>query len=350
VAGDGEQEIERQVYIFSSGGSWLGVSVGDVDEDRAVELGLDEAVGAEIQSVVPDSPAAEAGLVEGDVILEYQGTRIEGVRQLTRMVRETPAGRVSNLQVFSGGSTRMVQVKVAKREHKWDVQHEGGMHFEHFEMPEMPEIDFPHIEIPEINIPRIMAFGRLPSSARLGVIVDNLNEQLGDFFGVEGGEGVLVRSVMKGSRAEGAGIKAGDVIIEIDDVAISDSSDLRLALRERRGKSLQLTVVRDRRQQRLSVAAPEEKDHERSGGGGFIWHDEEGAEQRLAIEEAKRAALEAHRALREARLDIDELRLEAREARSGQRREKEEYRRAVEEAGRLREEARRIGASHDGDL
>ena len=74
VAGDGEQEIERQVYIFSSGGSWLGVSVGDVDEDRAAELGLDEAVGAEIQSVVPDSPAAEAFRGNGEKT-EYECNR-----------------------------------------------------------------------------------------------------------------------------------------------------------------------------------------------------------------------------------------------------------------------------------
>ncbi len=347
VAGDGEQEIERQVYIFSSGGSWLGVSVGDVDEDRAVELGLDEAVGAEIQSVVPDSPAAEAGLVEGDVILKYQGTRIEGVRQLTRMVRETPAGRITNLQLFSGGSTRMVQVKVAKREHRWDVQHEGGIHFEHFEMPEIPEFDIPHIEIPEINIPGIMAFGGLPSSARLGVVVDNLNEQLGDFFGIEDGKGVLVRSVMKGSRAENAGIKAGDVIIEIDDVAISDSSDLRLALRERRGESLQVTVVRDRRQQRLSVVAPEKKERGQSESGEFIWHGDDGEDQRVAIEGAKRAVLEAHRAMRDARIDVDRARWQARRE---QFRANEEIRRAVEEARRLREESRRIGTAPEGGI
>ncbi len=347
VAGDGDKEIERQVYIFSSGGSWLGVSVGDVDEDRAAELGLDEAAGAEIQSVVPDSPAAEAGLAEGDVILEYQGTRIEGVRQLTRMVRETPAGRITNLQVFSGGSTRMVQVKVAKREHQWDVQHEGGMHFEHFEMPEMPEFDIPHIEIPEINIPGIMAFGGLPSSARLGVVVDNLNGQLGDFFGIEGGKGVLVRSVMKGSRAENAGIKAGDVIIEIDDVSISDSSDLRLALRERRGESLQVTVVRDRRQQRLSVAAPEKKERGQSESGGYIWHGDDGEDQRVAIEGAKRAALEARRAVRDARIDVDRARWQAHRE---QFRANEEIRRAVEEARRLREESRRIDTAPEGDI
>jgi len=345
AAGDGEEHHERQVYIFSSGGSWLGVNVGDINEERAAELGLEQAAGAEIQSVVPDSPAAEAGLVEGDVILKYQGERIEGVRQLTRMVRETPAGRITSLQVYSGGSTRMAQVKVAKREHQWDMRHEGDPHFEHFEMPEMPEM--PDIEIPEINIPRIMAFVGLPSSARLGVVIDNLNEQLGEFFGVDDGKGVLVRSVVKGSRAEDAGIKAGDVIIEIDDVAISDSSDLRVALRDRRGESLQVTVVRERRQKRLSVAAPENDEKGESGSGEYIWYGGEGEESRReVIEEAKRAALDAHRALQEAKSGVDG----AREALGEQRRASEEVRRAVEEARRMRQEAMQIGAAPDGDL
>jgi len=350
AAGDGEKHQERQVYIFSSGGSWLGVNVGDINEKRAAELGLEQAAGAEIQSVVPDSPAAEAGLVEGDVILKYQGERIEGVRQLTRMVRETPAGRVTNLQVWSGGSTRMVQVKVAEREHQWDVRHEGDPDFEHFEMPEipeMPDIEMPNIEIPEINIPRIMSFVGLPSSARLGVVIDNLNEQLGEFFGVDDGKGVLVRSVVKGSRAEAAGIKAGDVIIEIDDVAISDSSDLRMALRDRRGESLQVTVVRERHQKRLSVAAPENDEKGESGSGEYIWYGGEGEESRReTIEEAKRAALEAHHALQEARAGVEK----ARESLGEQRRASEEVRRAVEEARRMRQEALQIGADPDGDL
>jgi C-terminal processing protease CtpA/Prc len=353
AASDGEKESERQVFIFSSGGSWLGVNVGDVDEERAAELGLDEAAGAEIQSVVPDSPAAEAGLVEGDVILKYQGARIEGVRQLTRMVRETPAGRITNVQVFSGGSTRMVQVKVAKREHKWNVHHEGDPHIEHFEhfempeMPEMPDIHIPHIEIPEINIPGLLTARGLSTSSLLGVVVDNLNEQLGDFFGVEDGEGVLVRSVMKGSRAEDAGIKAGAVIIAIDDVAISDSSDLRMALRERRGESLQVTVVRDRRQQRLSVAAPEKDERGESESGEYIWYGDEGVSQRVAFEEAKRTALEAHRAMRDARADVDRARREVFDER---RRASEEIRRAVEEARRLRQESLQLGAAPEGSL
>ena len=78
-ADEPERKVERQVMIFASGGSWLGLNVGDVDADRAAELGLSEPGGAEIRSVVPDSPAAEAGLTKGEIVLQYQGNRIEGV-------------------------------------------------------------------------------------------------------------------------------------------------------------------------------------------------------------------------------------------------------------------------------
>jgi membrane-associated protease RseP (regulator of RpoE activity) len=341
---DEGKKVDRQVYIFSSGGSWLGVSVGDIDADRAAELGLDEAAGAEIQSVAPDSPAAEAGLAEGDIILKFQGTRIEGVRQLTRMVRETPAGRIANLQVFSGGSTRMVQVKVAKREQRWETPLEGEEpDMEHFELPglpEVPEISIPPIEIPEIDLPGVMLHHWLPPSDRLGIVVDELNEQLGAFFGVEGGKGVLVRSVVKDSRAEAAGIKAGDVIVEINDAAIADSSDLRLALRERRGESVKLTVVRDKRQQRITVAAPEKKKGGESGSGEFIWHEDEGKEERIDLEKSRGPALEARRALREAWEAAAQARLGASRE---QRLAREEIRRAVEMARRLRDEARHPG-------
>ncbi len=87
-------------YHFGAGGSWLGVSIDDVDAERSQELGLQETAGAEVKDVHSGSPADEAGLQAGDVILRYQGTRVEGARQLTRLVRETPSGRTVTIEVF----------------------------------------------------------------------------------------------------------------------------------------------------------------------------------------------------------------------------------------------------------
>jgi len=249
--------------FFSSGGSWLGVSIADVTSERAKELNMKEETGAEIKAVTPGSPAEEAGLKRGDVILEYQGTRVEGAMQLTRMVRETPPGRTVSVRTLRDGETRAVRVKVT--EHDAD-EHERTFH---------RRIEIPPIEMPDIELPEIPFIESLPSSFRLGVSVENLGDQLGEYFGVKDGEGVLVRSVRKGSPADGAGLRAGDVIVKVDGEGISDSADLRSALRERRGKTFPLTIVRDRREQSVSVTlpkaeAPAEEDLEESSYENLI--------------------------------------------------------------------------------
>jgi len=230
--------------FFSSGGSWLGVSIADVTSERAKELNMKEETGAEIKAVMPGSPAEEAGLKRGDVILEYQGTRVEGAMQLTRMVRETPPGRTVSLRTLRDGENRAVRVKV--------TEHDGDEHERTFHR----RIEIPPIEMPDIELPEIPFLERIPSSFRLGVSVENLGDQLAEYFGVKGGEGVLVRSVKKGSPADGAGLRAGDVIVKVEGEAVSDSADLRSALRERRGKTFPLTIVRDRREQSVSVTLP----------------------------------------------------------------------------------------------
>jgi membrane-associated protease RseP (regulator of RpoE activity) len=100
----------------------------------------------------------------------------------------------------------------------------------------------------------------------LGIQVENLNQQLGEFFGVKGGEGVLVKSVEKGSAAEKAGMKAGDVIIRVNSEKITDRSDLRrvLRLQTEAGKAT-VGIVRDKRDQNLTIELPARKDKDSSG-------------------------------------------------------------------------------------
>ena len=254
---------EDHVFFFSAGGTWLGVQIADIDDDRARELGLKEEMGAEIQDVLPDSPAAVAGLKEGDVVLEYQGTPVQGVTQLTRMVRETPAGRTVRLRVYRDGSSRDVSVKVTERER------EHARHRKVMRRVQVPRVVIPEIDIPEINfpeVPGIEGFGPMRSTLRLGVMVDNLTDQLGQYFGVRDGEGVLVRFVRKGSPAEAAGLRAGDVIVKVDGERISDASDLRRTLRDRRDRETPrddrgnvdatLTIVRERKEQSVKVTMP----------------------------------------------------------------------------------------------
>jgi len=239
--------------FYPRGGSRLGVRISDVDADRARELKMKEEAGAEIKEVLADSAAEKAGLKPGDVVLEYQGSRVEGATQLTRLVQETPSGRTVALKIWRDGSGRPLSVTLQDRE-------AGDRHI--FERRIMMSHDAPEadVDVPdlEIEMPDIPMLDSMPQSVRLGVSIENLTDQLAAHFGVKGGGGVLVRSVQEGSRAAEAGLKAGDVIVKVDQLVVDDSSEFRSALRERRGKGLSLTVVRDRREQTIAVAAPKE--------------------------------------------------------------------------------------------
>ena len=91
-------------------------------------------------------------------------------------------------------------------------------------------------------------------------MVDSLTPQLAEYFGVKNGEGVLVRSVEKGSAADAAGFRAGDVIVRVDTDKITGKGAWRLATRNQRSGKINVGIVRDKREQTLSVTLPEGKD------------------------------------------------------------------------------------------
>ncbi len=101
--------------LVAQPGSYLGVAVVEIDSDRAKALKLKEERGVEIKYVDENSPAAKAGLKEGDVVLDYNGQRIEGINQFIRMVSETPSGRKVSLQISRNGSLQTLPVTIEAR-------------------------------------------------------------------------------------------------------------------------------------------------------------------------------------------------------------------------------------------
>src|SRR5438552_14889299 len=188
--------------------SWLGVELHEVTGETAKELKLPAERGVVVGSIVPDSPAAKAGLKENDVVTEINGQRVEGAAQFRRMIREIPAGRTIQLTVWRDGRTQTVSATLAKsEEHRHVMTRVAPMPGAFaFRMPEMPEI-------PPMEWSGNRVFGGQP---RLGIDAEDLNGQLGAFFGAPDGEGILVREVNSGSPAEKAGVKAGDVITSIN--------------------------------------------------------------------------------------------------------------------------------------
>lgn len=263
----GEEPKPRRQILFLDGRAWMGVQIGDVTTETARELKLPGEYGAVIEKVEDDSPAAKAGLQEKDVILVYAGERVRSARQLSRLVRETPPGRTVTLEVSRDGRTRSAEVTLEA----------GRARFT------MPRIDVGRIEVPPIEIPEfsIGVFGRGP---QLGISGDELTPQLAEYFGVKQGNGVLVREVLAGSAAAKAGVQAGDVIVGVDEQEVADVNDLRKALRrQREGKKVTLTIVRDRREQAVTVELDEPRRYGYRKIAGGVWVDPESCARYKAV-------------------------------------------------------------------
>jgi serine protease Do len=244
-------EPETQPYVFfgdeAGGGSYLGVDTRDITTDRMGELHLKEESGVEVTMVDQDAPAGKAGLKEHDVIVTLNDQKIEGVEQLRRMVHEIPAGRTVTIGISRDGQSLTLKAQLAERNADQSFN---------FKVPpiNMPAIHIPPINMPEIDVPTVVVIHSPRSS---GMMVENLTRQLGDFFGVKSGNGVLIRSIEKGSRAEQAGFRAGDVIVKVNGSAVNDCSDFSRLLREHKGSKASVTVMRDRKEQNLSLPLPE---------------------------------------------------------------------------------------------
>src|SRR3989454_8044166 len=233
---------------FFDGGSYLGVDTRDVTADRLAALKLKEEHGVEVTMVDQDAPAGKAGIKEHDVILSLNGTEVESVEQLRRMIRETPPGRAVTLGISRDGQPMTIKAQLADR--KKTLAFGPKVKDFKFVMPPMPPMS-------DIDVP--VSIVVVHSSTRSGLMVENLTPQLGDFFGAKNGQGVLVRSVEKGSRAEKAGFRAGDVIVRVNGETIHDVGDFSHALNGRKDNTATVGIIRDKKQQTLSLTLPDRK-------------------------------------------------------------------------------------------
>src|SRR5262252_3549384 len=235
-------------YGEENTGAYLGVDISDVSKDRLEALKLKDERGVEVTMVDQDAPAGKAGLKEHDVILTMNGTPVESGAQLRRMIRETPAGRVVTLGVSRDGQPITIKVQLAARR-KSSAWGPGPKDFK-FDMPNMSTM-------PDFDVPVSVVV--VHSSLRSGLMVENITPQLGTYFGVKNGKGVLVRSVEKGSRAEKSGFRAGDVIVRVNDQQVQDTSDFSHAIRSATTDTVTIGLVRDKHEQNLILSLPPHK-------------------------------------------------------------------------------------------
>ena len=252
---------------------YLGVDLRDVTEDQLAALKLKETRGAEIISVDHDGPACKAGLKLHDVVLQMNGTVIEGEEQLRRMLRETPSGRQVTFVISRDGQQSNITATLANRE---EVERKAWE--QRYIVPEPPDESssssaYSHAGSGFLkkSSPSTADTGALKgthtllgttlivSSSYTGAKLEVMGPQLAQFFGTQGTAGLLVRSVDPNTPASEAGLKAGDVVIKVNSVPVSSGTDWMKTIHDNRGKPVNIVVLRDKKEQTLTMTPDDKK-------------------------------------------------------------------------------------------
>jgi serine protease Do len=240
---------------------YLGVLVGDIDNDSASKLKLKDTRGAVVTLIDHDAPAAQVGLRVNDVLLEVNGQAVEGAEAFGRMMREIPPGRKITMVVSRDGATQTITVQLVDRKKLdtdiWNKLNSGS------------DINSP---VTGLGIFGSGAGGDAPlpggfhmpfvgnSSLKVGALVEPLTAQMADYLGV--GNGLMVKQVARKSQAAVAGMKAFDVILRVGTDNIATVSDWDRAMRSNQGKTVAVTILRDKKQQTVNLLVDSKKKSE----------------------------------------------------------------------------------------
>lgn len=222
----------------SKGSAWMGVYCQTVDDDIAEAFDLSVDHGVVINDIISGSPADEAGIEEGDVIISFNGEELFDHDDLLEMLEDSSPGNEVKVTVLRDGERKDLQVTLEKARklrnyRRYSADDDLGSHY------------FLHSD-------------HSRSHVHVGVKLLGLSRQLGDFFGVEKGRGALVTEVIKDSPAEESGIKAGDVIIAIDGERVLDGADMAEVIEGgEEGDKAEITIIRDKKEQTIEVTLAE---------------------------------------------------------------------------------------------
>jgi len=292
VVSDDDDTGSNYTFFGTDNSAFLGVTM---EEETEHEEG-----GARITAVVDDSPAAKAGLEEGDIVIGFGKETIRGPVSLTKKIRELEPGDEIEITVLRDGRKRSFGVELGKRsaystqwsnvaplvlgqlenleipEFEFDmdglrVQLEGLEDYEFFDNEEWQNklsdlttgLSF-QCEDGDCDYSTLFYSRERP---RLGVQLTETTPELREHLGGSADAGVLVSKVIKGTAAESAGVEVGDLIVDVDGDEISSTNDLRKALAQRDGAAFDIEVIRDGRSVSLSVTLEaEDEDKERPTG------------------------------------------------------------------------------------
>jgi serine protease Do len=228
----------------SESGAYLGVMVDKVSPETAAALHITNG-GTLIANVDQDGPACHAGLKGGDIVTAFNGKAVSGPEQFADLIHASAPGSTVTMTVVRNGKSQDMKVKLGdwKQMAAMPPAPAGPPLSPVGTMPPMPPM-------PAYDVP-----GFSPLLSHSGILVEPLSPQLGEFFAAPPNQGVLVRSVDKGSPGAAAGLKAGDVVVKVNNETIHDMVDWKRALRTQGGK-LTLSIVRDKKPQTLQMSLP----------------------------------------------------------------------------------------------
>ncbi|MFO7761462.1 MAG: DegQ family serine endoprotease [Thermodesulfobacteriota bacterium] len=187
---------------------WLGVMIQTVNQDIADQFGLQEPKGALVGEVVSGSPADKAGIKPGDIITCFNGHEIEEMRTLPNKVAQTPVGKDVQITVFRDGKEKKFSVTVGKLEDK-ELSREAET-----------------------------------KTTEMGLSLQKLTPELAQSLNVDETEGIIITDVKRGSTGHLAGLRRGDIILEINRKEVKNLKDFSKAIEESGGSILML-IKRD---------------------------------------------------------------------------------------------------------
>jgi len=248
-----QTRMYSNVLKLDTTGAYLGIQMDDVTAGNLSKYKLGSERGVIVRSVEKGSPAEAANIKEDDVILEFGGFQVWSALQLAQLVQNTPVGRKVDLVVSRDGKRMNLSATLAARDGRnAEIQVEPIP--KEFSWPGQRSFRFRLPEAPDQGTEPDM--GPFPNSKpRLGVTIQPLTDQLGEFLGVPKKKGVLISSVIEGSPSAGK-LKPGDVIISADGKDIASPEDLSRLIRNKSDGSVALKVIRDKREVAVVINLP----------------------------------------------------------------------------------------------
>jgi S1-C subfamily serine protease len=237
----------KPLLTHSSTPGYLGVNVGNIDSDAVSRLRLKDNKGAIVTIIDHDAPAGSV-LRYNDVILSINGETLESAEHFTRILKEMPAGRKLALVILRDGAQQSVTVQLV--DHKEMEQAIWKrMNSSSFSIPEEPQGKTILTSPGNDSMPGHMPL--ITSTLNVGAMVEPLTAQTADYLGLSAG--VMIKQVARKSEAEFAGLRRYDVILKVGAEGITTTADWDRAVRSNEGKSVQITLLRERHQQVVTL-------------------------------------------------------------------------------------------------